>query len=293
MEATEYDIHIKGGRVAQLGGRAKGGATQTPGRLLRFESIWTVEHVVVPKTYQSRYPYSADGRMGMVEDFPIPDPIVWLSFVASVTTRIKLGTAILIVPQRNPVVTAKALATLDDMAGGDRVLAGIGVGWLEEEFIALGIPFADRGVRTDEYVGAWRALWSQECAAFEGEFVNFRDVYCNPRPSGGSIPIIVGGDTKAAARRAGRIGDGYFPARGNPVELCAEMRAAAQAAGRDPDRIEISAAPPSAQADIDELVKAGVGRVMVPVAGAGGLPPLVKNPDEVLRYGREVIARYH
>lgn len=257
-----------------------------------FESIWTVEHVVVPKAYRSRYPYSADGRMGMVEDFPIPDPIVWMSFVASATERIKLGTAILIVPQRNPVVTAKALATLDEMAGGDRVLAGIGVGWLEEEFSALGVPFADRGPRTDEYVAAWRALWSQQCATFEGEFVNFRDVYCNPRPPSGSIPIIVGGDTRAAARRAGRLGDGYFPARGNPTELYDEMRRAAEAAGRDPDAIEISAAAPHDPAEIDALIKAGVRRIMVPVSGAAGLPPIVKDPDEVLRYGREVIARY-
>jgi probable F420-dependent oxidoreductase len=282
-------------RYASLGRWGKGPAAVELAQAAEeagFESIWTVEHVVVPKAYQSRYPYSTDGRMGMVEDFPIPDPIVWMSFVASVTTRIKLGTAILIVPQRNPVVTAKALATLDDMAGGGRVLAGIGVGWLEEEFTALGIPFADRGARTDEYVGAWRTLWSQDCATFEGEFVNFRDVYCNPRPLAGSIPIIVGGDTKAAARRAGRLGDGYFPARGNPVALYAEMRAAAEAAGRDPDSIEISAAAPAAHGDIDALVKAGVGRVMVPVSGAAGLPPLVNNPDEVLRYGREVIARY-
>ena len=180
------------------------------------------------------------------------------------TTRIKLGTAMLIVPQRNPVVTAKALATLDDMAGGDRVLAGIGVGWLEEEFNALGIPFAHRGARTDEYVGAWRALWSQECASFEGQFVSFRDVYCNPRPSGGSIPIIVGV---------------------TPTRPRVEPVASATATSR-------RGATRSSSTDIDELVKAGVGRVMVPVAGAGGLPPLVKNPDEVLRYGREVIARY-
>lgn len=282
-------------RYASLGRWGKGPAAVELAQAAEeagFESIWTVEHVVVPKAYRSRYPYSADGRMGAVEDFPIPDPLVWMSFVASATRRIKLGTAILIVPQRNPVVTAKALATLDDMAGGGRVLAGIGVGWLEEEFSALGIPFADRGPRTDEYVAAWRALWSQECATYEGDFVSFRDVYCNPRPQGGTIPIVVGGDTKAAARRAGRLGDGYFPARGNPIELYGEMRRAAEAAGRDPDAIEISAAAPHDPGDIEALVEAGVRRVMVPVSGAAGLPPIVKNPDEVLRYGQEVIARY-
>src|SRR5512132_466023 len=179
-----------------------------------FDSIWTVEHVVVPHAYQSRYPYSPTGRMGSgLEDFPIPDPLIWLAYIASATRTIKLGTAILILPQRNPVVTAKEIATLDHLAGGGRVLLGIGVGWLAEEFAALGVPFEDRGPRTDEYVAAMRALWSQERASFQGRFVRFQDVFCRPQPPGGRIPVIVGGDTPAAARRAGRIGDGYFPAR--------------------------------------------------------------------------------
>jgi len=148
-----------------------------------FESIWTVEHVVVPHAYQSRYPYSATGRMGSgLEDFPIPDPLIWLAYVAGATRTIKLGTAILILPQRNPVVTAKAVATLDHLAGGGRVLLGIGVGWLAEEFAALGLPFADRGPRTDEYVEAMRALWSQECASFKGQFISFDRVFCRPLP---------------------------------------------------------------------------------------------------------------
>ena len=131
-----------------------------------FDSIWTVEHVVVPNGYQSRYPYSPSGRMGSgLEDFPIPDPLMWLAYIASATRSIKLGTAILILPQRNPVITAKAVATLDHMAGGGRVLLGIGVGWLAEEFATLGVPFEDRGARTDDYVAAMRALWSQERAS--------------------------------------------------------------------------------------------------------------------------------
>src|SRR5919106_1289794 len=153
-----------------------------------FDSLWTVEHVVIPHAYQSRYPYSPTGKMGSgLEDFPIPDPLIWLAYVASATRTIKLGTAILILPQRNPVVAAKAVATLDHLAGGRRVLLGIGVGWLAEEFAALGVPFEDRGARTDEYVAAMRTLWrgrgepsegapsqeTQECASFHGRFVNF------------------------------------------------------------------------------------------------------------------------
>lgn len=258
-----------------------------------FDSIWTVEHVVVPRAYQSRYPYSPSGRMGSgLEDFPIPDPLVWLAYVASATRTIKLATAILLLPQRNPVVTAKAVATLDHLAGGGRVLLGIGVGWLAEEFAALGVPFDDRGPRTDEYIAAMRALWSQECASYTGRFVSFDQVFCRPRPPGLRIPIIVGGDTAAAARRAGRLGDGYFPARPAPPELLDEMRRAAEAAGRDPGAIEITVAAPPEPAEIEALIKRGVARVAVPVSAAAGLPAQVKTPDDVLRYGKEMIARF-
>jgi len=258
-----------------------------------FDSIWTVEHVVVPHGYQSRYPYSPSGRMGSgLEDYPIPDPLMWLAYVASATRTIKLGTAILILPQRNPVITAKAMATLDHMAGGRRVLLGIGVGWLAEEFTTLGVPFEDRGARTDEYVAVMRALWSQECASYKGRFVSFDQVFCRPLPPDRRIPIIVGGDTKAAARRAGRLGDGYFPARGAPTELFDEMRRAAGEAGRNPAEIEITVAAPPEPSEIEALAKLGVARVAVPVSAAAGLPAQVETPDDVLRYGRNVIAHF-
>jgi probable F420-dependent oxidoreductase len=258
-----------------------------------FDSLWTVEHVVVPAAYQSRYPYSPTGKMGSgLEDFPIPDPLIWLAYVASATRTIKLGTAILILPQRNPVVTAKALATLDHLAGGRRVLLGIGVGWLAEEFAALGVPFEDRGARTDEYVAAMRALWSQERASFKGRYVSFDDVFCRPLPAERRIPVIVGGDTKAAARRAGRLGDGYFPARGAPAELLAEMRRAAGEAGRDPAAIEVTLSAPTEPAEIEALARLGVSRVAVPVSSGAGLPAQVKTPEDVLRYGKTMIARF-
>lgn len=258
-----------------------------------FDSIWTVEHVVVPHGYQSRYPYSPTGRMGSgLEDYPIPDPLIWLAYIASATRTLKLGTAILILPQRNPVVTAKAVATLDHLAGGGRVLLGIGVGWLAEEFAALGVPFDDRGPRTDEYVAAMRVLWSQERATFKGRFIAFEQVFCRPRPQDGRIPIIVGGDSPVAARRAGRIGDGYFPARTPSPALIDEMRRAAEKAGRDPASIELTVAAPTELADIEALARQGVARVAVPVSAAAGLPAQVKTPDDVLRYGREVIARF-
>ena len=258
-----------------------------------FDSIWTVEHVVVPHGISPAIRIlRADGWARASRTIPIPDPLIWLAYVAGATRTIKLGTAILILPQRNPVITAKAVATLDDMAGGGRVLLGIGVGWLAEEFATLGVPFEDRGLRTDEYVEAMRALWSQDCASFRGRFVSFDQVFCRPLPPARRIPIIVGGDTAAAARRAGRLGDGYFPARGAPAALFDEMRRSALAAGRDPAAIELTVAAPTEAAEIEALARQGVTRVAVPVSAAAGLPAQLKTPDDVLRYGKEMIARF-
>src|SRR5947199_7240571 len=131
-------------------------------------------------------------------------------------------------------------------------------------------------------------LWSQGRASFSGRFVSFRNVFCRPLPPNRRIPIIVGGDTKAAARRAGRIGDGYFPARGAPAELFDEMRRAAVAAGRDPSGIEITVSAPTEIAEIEALAKRGVARVAVPVSSGAGLPAQVKTPDDVVRYGKDV-----
>ncbi|MEZ5266302.1 MAG: LLM class F420-dependent oxidoreductase [Acidimicrobiales bacterium] len=255
-----------------------------------FESIWTIEHVVVPGAYQSVYPYAPSGKMTADNSMPIPDPLVWLTFVAGATKRIKLGTGILIVPQRNPVVLAKELASIDSLSGG-RMLLGIGVGWLEEEFDAIGVPFTDRGPRTEEYVEAMRTLWRDGPASFHGSFVRFENVWCRPQPAG-NVPVIVGGQTKVAARRAGRMGDGYFPARAQPWDLIDEMRRAAEAAGRDPDAVEITVSAPDDPRELAELERRGVHRVLVPVTGMVGLGTQVTDPDSVLRYGRDVISGF-
>lgn len=232
-----------------------------------FESLWTVEHVVVPAGYASEYPYDASGRMPGGDDAPIPDPLVWLTWVAAATERINLATGILILPQRNPVVLAKATATLDRMSGG-RLRLGIGVGWLEEEFRALGVPFEARGRRTDEYVDAMRTLWREPDPSFSGEFVNFTSARMWPKPSqADGIPIIIGGHTEAAARRAGRLGDGFFPGRTNPArltELFEVMRKAAADAGRDPDAIELTGGGALDPEGIKAYADLGVSRIIVP-----------------------------
>ena len=157
-----------------------------------FDSAWTVEHTVIPELHASQYPYSKDGRMaGDRYDLPLPDPLIWMAYVAAHTTRIKLGTGILILPQHNPVVVAKQIATLDLMSGG-RILLGIGVGWMREEFDVIGASFDDRAARTDEYVGVMRTLWSQQKASFSGDFFQFESVYCLPQPPEGDVPVTLG-----------------------------------------------------------------------------------------------------
>ncbi len=233
-----------------------------------FESLWTVEHVLWPSDYKSEYPYADSGRMPGDHTSVIPDPLIWLTWAAAHTHTIKLATGILIVPQRNPGVLAKEVATLDMLSGG-RLLFGIGVGWLEEEFDALGVPFAKRGKRTDEYIAAMRALWAEEDVSFDGEFVSFSNVNTNPKPVNKSVPIVVGGHSRKAAERAGYLGDGFVPGAGDIPELIDVMRHAATDAGRDPDAIEVTAPHPGLfgedpQAAMQELASWGVHRTFIP-----------------------------
>lgn len=261
------------------------------GEAAGFESIWTVEHTVVPAGYQSTYPYAAGGRMAGGNDaVALPDPLIWMAYVAAATKRIKLATGIMILPQHNPVVVAKQVATLDHLSGG-RVLLGIGVGWLKEEFEALGVPFEDRGRRTDEYMRVLRELWGAEKPTFDGEFVKFKDTYCRPQPVNRSVPLIVGGHSAAAAKRAGRLGDGFFPARGASQELFDIARAAAKEAGRDPAKLELTVSLPEKIEDIPALAKLGVARVLVPVTPMGGLATVIATPDDALKW-KDTVARY-
>lgn len=256
-----------------------------------FESLWTVEHTIVPAGYASAYPYDASGKMpGGRDDFPLPDPLIWMAFVAAATTRINLATGILILPQHNPVLAAKQIATLDHLSRG-RVMLGVGVGWLREEFAALGVPFEERGARTDEYIAAMRELWSAEKPTFKGRFVEFKDAYCRPQPVNKIVPIIVGGHSDAAARRAGRLGDGFFPASREFAPLIATARNAADEAGRDPEKLEITVSIPEDPAQLDLLRRQGVHRVLVPSISGRRLNPPIRGPEDLASW-TERIKRY-
>jgi probable F420-dependent oxidoreductase len=212
-----------------------------------FDSIWFPDHVVIPAEYESKYPYQQYEGGGFKrypwDETAFPEPTALLAYVAAVTTRIKLRTGVIIITERNPVLFAKQIATIDALSGG-RVELGIGLGWLKEEYEALGIPWEGRGRRCSEYMEAMRALWTQEEATYHGKTVSFDRIRCTPKPAqAGGIPLIIGGHSPASAKRAGRLADGFLPLGfegGERDYLIDVMREAAREAGRDPGSIELS-----------------------------------------------------
>lgn len=205
-----------------------------------MESLWTAEHALWPDDYQSAYPYAETAKMPGPPDTSLPDPFIWLAWCAAHTRELRLATGIAIVPHRHPALMAKEAATLDYLSQG-RVILGVGVGWLREEFDALGVPFAGRGRRTEEYIEVMRQLWAADSVTHKGEFVRFARMNSNPKPVRSTVPVVVGGHSRAAAERAGRLGDGFAPLGGDIPELIDIMRQTAADVGRDANAIEITA----------------------------------------------------
>jgi probable F420-dependent oxidoreductase len=232
------------------------------------DSLWVVEHVVIPVGYESKYPYDPSGKLPAPEQVPMPDPLIALAYAAAVTKTIKLATGIVILPQRHPLYLAKEVASLDVLSHG-RMILGIGIGWLKEEFDALGIPFDDRAARTAEAVRAIRSLWKPEPEPFEGRFFRWGKVESNPKPvQQPGVPIVVGGHTELSARRAARYGDGFFPGvteEDKLVWLLGIMRDECKKRGRDPSSIEVTSgrAVPDLEG-VKRLRDLGVSRFMVP-----------------------------
>ncbi|MFB7337013.1 LLM class F420-dependent oxidoreductase [Streptomyces adustus] len=175
-----------------------------------FARLWCGEHVVLVDTPVSPYPYSADGRIAVPSDADWLDPLLALSFAAAVTGRIELATGVLLLPEHNPLVVAKQAATLDVLSAG-RFTLGVGIGWSAEEFAALGVPFIGRGRRSEEYLAAMRTLWTDDPASFAGEFIRFDAIRVNPKPlRGGRLPVVLGGNSEVALRRAVTLADGWY-----------------------------------------------------------------------------------
>ncbi|MEV0618422.1 LLM class F420-dependent oxidoreductase [Nonomuraea sp. NPDC050404] len=202
-----------------------------------FSGLWHPDHVVMFEQYAPKYPYSSDGVPQLPPGNGWFDPLFVLAAAATTTTRLRLGTSIIILPERDPLVLAKQVATLDHLCGG-RLDLGVGIGWSAEEYAALGIPWERRGARADEYIAAMRRLWQDLPASYEGEFVSFHDVLAWPQPlQRPGPPIIVGGQSPGALRRAARHGDGWI-SWVLPVEEVGpttnRLREECAAAGRDP-----------------------------------------------------------
>ena len=209
-----------------------------------FESVWTGEHVMIPRDYASAYPFNTSGRIGVPPETHFIDPLIALSHVAAHTTTLRLGTGINLLPQSNPLLFAKQVASLDHLSKG-RVLLGLGVGWLAEEFTAMGVPFAGRGRRFDDYLRAVKKVWSGVEVEHQSDYLNWSGFKSYPLPHAPSgPPIIIGGHSPAALRRTVATGDGWFAFPKSHDELSGllgQLRDRATAAGRDPATIEITA----------------------------------------------------
>ena len=209
-------------------------------------AIWVGEHVVTFEEYSSSYPYSDDGRVPLPAETGLLEPFTTLAFLAAITSTVRLGTAMCLLPQRNPVYTAKEVATLDWLSNG-RVDLGVGVGWLREEFEALEVPWERRGARTDDYLGVLRSLWCEDPSSFSGEFYNLAPCRQYPKPvQDPHPPIHIGGESDAALRRTARVAQGWHTFNRPPAELAAPLARLGEllgAEGRSRSEITVTVCP--------------------------------------------------
>ncbi|HXQ75665.1 MAG TPA: LLM class F420-dependent oxidoreductase [Acidimicrobiales bacterium] len=210
------------------------------------DTIWVGEHVVTFEEYASSYPYSDDGRLPLPARTGLLEPFTTLAFLAALTTRVRLGTAMCLLPQRNPVYTAKEVATLDWLSGG-RVDLGVGVGWLREEFDALAVPWERRGARTDDYLGVLKSLWCDDPSSYSGEFYTLAPCHQFPKPvQVPHPPIHIGGESDAALRRTARTAQGWHSFSRPPADLAAPLTrldALLGAEGRSRAEITVTVCP--------------------------------------------------
>jgi probable F420-dependent oxidoreductase len=235
---------------------------------LGFESVWVAEHLVFPTQIHSRYPYSAEGVPPINPATPLLDPLLLLMQVAAVTERIRLGTNVYILPLRHPLTVARMAMTLDLLSNG-RLTFGIGLGWLAEEFAAVGIDFASRGGRTREYVRALRVLWTESEPSFAGRYVSFGPLKFEPKPvQRPHPPIVFGGESAAALRRAAALGDGWYGVGHTAASARAQverLRTLLDDAGRSDQPFEVTVSHAGGELSADDVARyaeAGVHRVV-------------------------------
>lgn len=250
-----------------------------------LESLWVSEHLVAP---DPREPPS-----NLDPGYPMFDPVVALAYAAARTNTLRLGTGVIVLPLRNPLILAKELASLDVLSGG-RVLVGVGVGYVEQEFRALGAPFDDRGDRTDEYLDAMRAIWTQDRPAFDGRLFAFDGVQAHPRPvQRPHPPIVIGGWSAPALRRAARTGNGWYGwglDLDEAAAVIAELREAVRTAERDPalGEVEITITP-NGSVDLrtaQRYATLGVHRLNIQAQGGTSEGDLLRQIDDL---GAEIV----
>jgi probable F420-dependent oxidoreductase len=243
-----------------------------------IESLWTFEHVVVPTAYESKYPYDRSGKMPAAPETWFIDPLISLAYVAAATKTIRLGTGVNIFPQANPMLFAKQTASLDALSGG-RLTLGLGIGWLAEEFDAMGTPFERRGARFDDYLEAVKKVWSGEVVEHESEFLSWHGFKSYPTPAQKPHPpILIGGTTTKTLQRVVRSAQGWYAPSDSTRELSErieELRKMAAQAGRPLESIDITtnwriAKHPDLLPELEEL---GIGRTIVLLGATGESDP--------------------
>ena len=240
------------------------------------ESLWTFEHVIVPNDYNSKYPYSGDGKMGVPPETNFVDPLIALAAIARETSRVRLGTGVNILPQTNPLLLAKQTASLDFVSNG-RFMLGVGIGWLREEYEAMGTPFERRGARFDDYIEAMRKVWSGETVEHESEHLHWTGFKSYPLPIQKPLPLVIGGSKGKAFERIARHGQGWFAPTLGPDQLRPMLESLTKACdevGRDPAEVEITSMwiPAMGLDHLHQFADLGVARLIVPVQALGGNP---------------------
>jgi probable F420-dependent oxidoreductase len=233
-----------------------------------FESVWTFEHVMIPVDNKSRYPYNESGDLGASAETPFFDPLITLAALAAHTKTIRLGTGVNIVAQTNPLLLAKQVASLDQFCGG-RLIFGAGIGWLQQEFDALGVPFARRGARFDDYMVAMKKVWAGEVVEHESDFLSWHGFKSYPLPAQkAAIPIVMGGNAGKIFQRIAKYGNGWFIPPSAPEKIrtqLAELRTVCESEGRNYDEIEITSLwdPEGGEESLKMLAGLGIARAVV------------------------------